>query len=96
MFREAESRESGLVAINRRTTGIWVFNCVSPRELKRLGNCLNRDLLDWRIFRMTDFGKMERGSWDVDLRINETLQIGAGGNRTYREAKVSIYFLNSP
>ena len=24
--------------------------------------------------------------------INETLQTGAGGNRTYREAKVFIYF----
>ena len=28
----------------------------------------------------------------VDLRINETLQTGAVGNRTYRGAKVSIYF----
>ena len=28
----------------------------------------------------------------VDLRINETLQTGAVFNRTYRGAKVSIYF----
>ena len=28
----------------------------------------------------------------VDFRINETLQTGAVGNRTYRGAKVSIYF----
>ena len=32
----------------------------------------------------------------VDLRINQTLQTGAGENRTYRVAKVSLYFLNSP
>ena len=32
----------------------------------------------------------------VDLRINETLQTGAVTNRTYRGAKVSLYFLNSP
>ena len=31
----------------------------------------------------------------VDLRINETLQTGAVENRTYRGAKVSLYFLNS-
>ena len=33
----------------------------------------------------------------VDLRINETLQIGAVGNSAYQTwgAKVSIYFLNS-
>ena len=28
----------------------------------------------------------------VDLGINETLQTGAVGNRTYRGVKVSIYF----
>ena len=28
----------------------------------------------------------------VDFRINEALQTGAVGNRTYRGAKVSIYF----
>ena len=32
----------------------------------------------------------------VDLRINDTLQTGAVSNRTYRGAKVSLYFLNSP
>ena len=30
----------------------------------------------------------------VNLRINETLQTGAVKNRTYRGAKVSVYFLN--
>ena len=31
----------------------------------------------------------------VDLRINETRQTGAVENRTYRGAKVFLYFLNS-
>ncbi len=30
----------------------------------------------------------------VNLRINGTRQTGAVGNRTYRGAKVSVYFLN--
>ena len=32
----------------------------------------------------------------VDFRINKTLQTGAVRKRTYRGAKVSIYFQNSP
>ena len=48
----------------------------------------------------SDIGRFQAifGLSIVDLRINETLQIGAVGNSAYQTwgAKVSIYFLNSP
>ena len=48
----------------------------------------------------SDIGRFQAifGLSIVDLRINETLQIGAVGNSAYQTwgTKVSIYFLNSP
>ena len=31
---------------------------------KRLGDCLNRDLLDWKIFRIADCGEKGKGGWE--------------------------------
>ena len=67
-----------------------LYRCPSKYEeyARRIENaeysprCLDKEQFNNLVFMQTI----------VDLRINETFQTGAVGNRTYRGTQVSIYF----